>query len=480
MLHTTSQESSWAEFNFGKVYLGDIRRTSRLVELADIMSKKPGSSLAKLGKNWYATKANYNLLKSGHMKPDIIQCNHRIIVEEAINSAKNDVYLIEDASELSWSGKEPIDGLGPVGSGNSTDQGFIIQSVLAVEETIEKANSGRIHNTARPPVRILGLLDQQYYTRPPKLEKTRRRRETDDPLETDLWRNTLSRIPKFNKDEKRIIRVCDRAADIYEVIRETEESGLHYVIRARHNRVIAGESEANSLCMFDHDELQHSKTKLQVMLRGRDGNPTQDVTLSINWTRTTTKAPSRPGYKAGTLPPLNYTVVRVWSDNLIGSDQDQIEWFLITNLPIDDELDACNIVKIYCTRWLIEDFHKALKTGMNVEDLQLETSNALMAATAMMSVVALRLIDLRERVRIMPDAPAKESGLNELELKVLSAYLKRDLKTVRCVALAVGRLGGHLNRKQDGMPGIITLWKGMSELLQMVKGAQLVMELQFS
>jgi hypothetical protein len=477
---TISRENSWAAENFGKVYLGDVRRTSRLVELADAMSKKPGSSLAKLGRNWYATKSIYNLLKNTHMKPDIIQSNHRFIAEEAINSAKNDVYLIEDGSEISWSGLDPIEGLGPVGSGNSKDQGFIIQSVLAVEKTSEETSSGDIHNTTRPPVNILGLLDQQYYIRPPKLEKSRRRRDTNDAIETDLWRNTLKRIPKFKKDQKRIIRVCDRAADIYEVINETEKNDLYYVIRASHNRTIIGEKDINASHLFAHDELQKAKTTLQVTLRGRDGNPTQNVTLNISWTKTATKAPSRPGYKAGELPSLMYNVVRVWSNSIIGSKEEPIEWFLLTNLPIDSEFDAREIVKIYCTRWLIEDFHKALKTGMNVEDLQLETSHGLMAATAMMSVVALRLIDLRERLRIMPEAPAIESGLNELELKVLSGYLKRELKTVHCVGLAVGRLGGHLNRKQDGMPGIITLWKGMSELMQMVKGAQIAMELKFS
>jgi hypothetical protein len=34
-----------------------------------------------------------------------------------------------------------------------------------------------------------------------------------------------------------------------------------------------------------------------------------------------------------------------------------------------------------------------------------------------MSVVAISLVELREMVRISPDAPAKESNLSELELR---------------------------------------------------------------
>jgi hypothetical protein len=43
--------------------------------------------------------------------------------------------------------------------------------------------------------------------------------------------------------------------------------------------------------------------------------------------------------------------------------------------------------------------------------------------------------------------------------------------------LAVGRLGGHMNRKADGMPGWITLWRGMTKLRLLVQGAKLGQEL---
>ena len=99
---------------------------------------------------------------------------------------------------------------------------------------------------------------------------------------------------------------------------------------------------------------------------------------------------------------------------------------------------------------------------------------AIFAAISIMSIVALRILDLRERLRMNPEAPAKESGLDELELKVLGKYLKRDLKTIKCVALAIGRLGGHQNRKSDGMPGVLSLWWGMSRFLGIMEGVRLM------
>jgi hypothetical protein len=44
--------------------------------------------------------------------------------------------------------------------------------------------------------------------------------------------------------------------------------------------------------------------------------------------------------------------------------------------------------------------------------------------------------------------------------------------------LEIGRLGGHLNRKNDGPPGLLTLWRGMNHLLKLVEGVKLAKELE--
>jgi hypothetical protein len=58
----------------------------------------------------------------------------------------------------------------------------------------------------------------------------------------------------------------------------------------------------------------------------------------------------------------------------------------------------------------MEEFHKALKSGVGAARLQLETAEGLCAAVVIMSVVALRLMALREYVRMTPEHPAEESG----------------------------------------------------------------------
>ncbi len=101
-----------------------------------------------------------------------------------------------------------------------------------------------------------------------------------------------------------------------------------------------------------------------------------------------------------------------------------------------------------------------------------------MSATAIKSMVALRLLDLREHARQEPEAPAAESGLKEVELEVLEVKTGRKLKSVRDVVLALGHLGGHLNRKGDGLPGWITLWRGWLQLQPLVEGVLLAHKLK--
>lgn len=162
------------------------------------------------------------------MTPESIQYTHREIAFQNIENWSGDVLAIEDSSEFEWNHKNPIEGLGPIGSGRDSDQGFILHSTLAI---------GIDNNRG---TEILGLPFQQYYVRPPVQEKRKRRGRTEDILETDLWRNVVKekKLPAKSK----VIRVCDRAADIYEVLTETREYGCSHIIRLKHDRVVLPES----------------------------------------------------------------------------------------------------------------------------------------------------------------------------------------------------------------------------------------------
>lgn len=447
----SNETECWAKMQFGDIQLFNRKKTKRLVCIASRLAENKGVSLARLFDRWYDVKATYNLLNHKIMDPDTIQSEHRKLTFEAMASYTEDVLAIEDASEFEWNWKEAIAGLGPIGSGRKKDQGFILQSTLAVGIK-PKTSSERDYE-----IDILGLAFQQYHVRAQKKKKVKKRRAIDEYLETDLWRTLLQKgmIPR----KKNIIRVCDRAADIYEVLAEAQEYGCGYIIRLKHDR----------LDLETQTHIQEQMRELPPMGMTMVDKKEGRLQLEINWKQTELRAPQRPKEKK--LESLKSTVVHVWGK--APKSGELIEWFLHTNLPVNSLKDAIKIAQYYGLRWIIEDYHKALKTGLRAEDLQCKTAHALFAAISIMSVVALRLINLREKLRIAPEDPAEKSGLSIEEIKVLGAYLKREIKTVKCVALAIGRLGGHQNRKGDGMPGLLALWWGMSRFLTIMEGVRL-------
>ena len=114
-----------------------------------------------------------------------------------------------------------------------------------------------------------------------------------------------------------------------------------------------------------------------------------------------------------------------------------------------------------------------MKTGLGAERLQLQTAARLFAAVALLSVVALALVDLREVARYRPEAPAEDAGLPTVYVQVLRQRHHRPVRTSRDVYEAVAALGGHLGRTGDGPPGWQTLWLGLSTLRLLVEGIQL-------
>jgi hypothetical protein len=125
---------------------------------------------------------------------------------------------------------------------------------------------------------------------------------------------------------------------------------------------------------------------------------------------------------------------------------------------------------------VIEEFHKAWKTGTGVERLQLTTRERLEPAVGLLAVVAAFLLALRDAGR---DSAAAQRPATDWVPAAWVAVLRqwqygtaeRPTWTVADFLLALGRLGGHQNRPSDGMPGWMTLWRGWTQLQLMVAGA---------
>ena len=472
MLSYNAPPKVWAATHFANLALGDRRLTRRAIYIAEHLAAHPGGTIPQLFSTWGDVKAAYRFFAKPTNTPMVLQEQHRRLVKQELQHAAVTL-LIEDTSEFSWTGQEAIEGLGPIAKGDKGQQGFLLHSVLA----LRWAESVYVE-APRPPVALIGLADQQYHVRLPRPEGPKRVQARDGierDRESALWEQATAHLgpaPLYG----RWVRVCDRGADIYEFLQGCQAYGHGFVVRAAQDRVVVDERGRRLGRLFDRARAQTRLGQFELFLRARPGQKARSARIGVSAGSLHLRAPQRPGFKAGSLPALACTVVRAYEIDAPEGVK-PLEWILLCDAVIESYQAALVCVLQYATRWIIEEFHKALKTGLRAKDLQLKQAQRLFAAMSLMSIVALRLLDLREQLRGGPEAPAPASGFTALELDVLSLRLNRSIATVRDVALAIGRLGGHLGRTRDGMPGWLTLWRGMDRLSYLVEGVNLAQQL---
>ncbi len=160
--------------------------------------------------------------------------------------------------------------------------------------------------------------------------------------------------------------------------------------------------------------------------------------------------------------------------------QAPVEWLLLTSEPISSQAEIQAVVDGYRTRWTIEEYFKAVKSGCAYEQRQLESAHALVNLFAYTLVVAYALLLMRALSRTGTDIPASEL-LTQEQILVLHLNNKKKVSrhpTLREALLAIAALGGHL--KNNGDPGWQTLSLGWQELLNLVRGFALARTLMGS
>jgi hypothetical protein len=72
-------------------------------------------------------------------------------------------------------------------------------------------------------------------------------------------------------------------------------------------------------------------------------------------------------------------------------------WWLLTNLPVATGNEAQRVVEAYRQRWLIEDFFRLLKTGLGLEEFQVETLARIRKVVAILLGLAVFLWEVRRQ-----------------------------------------------------------------------------------
>lgn len=350
--------------------------------------------------------------------------------------------------------------MGRVGSAQA--RGFYLHTAMIVSAANEE---------------IVGVAGQDLYSRPlKKVKRVSSQRRKPLKRETDIWGRVIDRVGPAPAGA-RFIHVCDLGADNFDVYCHLLQQSAGWVIRAaqlkRHVRDDAGRER--SLDEVVRDTPLTGTYELQV--QANRGQPARTASMELRYARIVMPRPRTGASRY--VRDRGVTEVAMWAVEAREVNPPRgvkaLRWVLLTSEEVSGYDDAWRMIEWYEKRPLIEEYHKCLKTGCRVEERLYRSGDRLAPVIGLLSVLAVRLLQLKMAARRDPEQKAAQVVPREWLHAVGSLLKKREpINTVREFFRSLARLGGFLGRKSDGEPGWQTIWGGLEKLLLCLRGAAMI------
>jgi len=461
-----------AEAEFTHVDLGDARRSKRVLRIVKRLAQRPDAGFPQVMPSKAELEAFYRFVENDGVEFAALLEPHRRATFERIEARAESV-VCHDTTEFRFTtGREDLGRLRT--DGERAKRGFLAHVALAV------STDGH-----REPLGVVGAWPWVRSYPPPK-NKLKCGMQYDPVLETEQarWARGVQQVHASAPDPSRLIHVMDSEADDYALFSELVQMGSRFVIRLSQDRRIVPESSASGVhgkmkALLETAESAGTRVASVSARRALTGMKNRrrnlsrggrEAVLCFSATRVVLRRPTSALVSLPDMLPVH--VVRVWEQD-VSDGVEPLEWMLVTTEPITSPEQISRVIELYRTRWVIEEFFKAIKTGCAFEKRQLESFGALATALAIFIPIAWSLLRVRTVARAQPSAPAT-TVVNEVQLHVLRAaghYPLPPNPTARDALLAIARLGGHLAR--NGEPGWQILGRGYEDLLQLERGYRL-------
>ena len=267
----------------------------------------------------------------------------------------------------------------------------------------------------------------------------------------------------------RVVSVADREADIFDIFAEAEKEDFAaaFVIRAKEDRCTTERRPEAGPAVYHKvwDEVAKSPLRgtREINLPATPERASRTAHLEIRAITIEIKRPhARPD-----LPNLTLNLVLAKEVNGPGDGTD-IEWRLITSLPIDTCEELLLILDYYTGRWPIEVFFRTLKTGCKVEEIQLEKTHRVLNCLAFYKIIAWQIMYLTFMNRTCPELPC-EAVFSASEWKSVWTVVKKQPLPTEPPPLSefmklLAHLGGYNNRPNEPPPGPQVIWMGLRRM----------------
>lgn len=443
----------WATSVLGRAGFPDHRLKMRAIAVLAQKARRPSDSIPQGAGSPAAAKGTYRFLENKRVSAKLLWLPIHEHGARALRGSDR-ALAIQDTTFLNLPTLEATEGLGTVGG--EDEEALLMHSVLAV----------------RPDGHIVGMLDTQVWARPPEeLGKAEARKSRPiEEKESAKWLRGMARVAALRdrwSPGTRLVHMGDREADIHEVFEKARALGDDVLVRCSVDRRVEGEFGHVWATLATRPVLAVAR----VQVPRKKGQPRRWANVEV---RSATVRLDPPRWHPERRP---VTLGVVWVHEAAAPPGvEPLDWMLWTTLAAGTAAEAMQVVEFYRLRWRIEDFHRTLKDGCKIERTQLKTAGRIETLAALCSAVAVRLLQLTHWARTEPTRPCTEVlGGDEwrvLWVRVHGGPLPPDQEppTMREAVRMIGRLGGHLGRKCDGLPGVRSLWKGWYVLQLLVEG----------
>ena len=463
----------WAYNEFGGAMVGDLRLSKRLVQVAGEMAESPGVAYSSVNNNWAAVKGYYRFIDkaddSALTMSSILQPHYERTMRRM--QSEDTVLCIQDGTDLNYNNLDKCSGLG----------------VISTNQTGAKSRGLKLHSTLTTTTNglPLGLVNCTCSAPEPKAVEDTRSADSV-PIEEKkniVWLEHHRELVKLKPQlpETRIIHVCDREADFFELFSEQRKDGsVELLVRAKHNRKVhnapdklfVAASEAPILGRVKVHVPRQSARSKKSKQKAKPKRSEREAVLVLR----SEKVEFRPGTASADTEPVVMWVVHALEEHPPANDE-AVQWYLLNSMQIESFEDAEQCLRWYCLRWRIEDWHRVLKSGCKIEKLAHKSAERLRRAIAINMVIAWRIMLMTLLGREVPGLPA-EIMFSDIELKVLRAYSAKKKLTqpdkLGDAVILVAKLGGYIGRKNDPPPGHQIIWNGYSKLQHMCEGFSLL------
>ncbi len=477
--------NEWIRQELATADLGDKRLLKRMKLILKRLTESSKESIKSAFKGWAEVVGAYRFFDNEKTSVAGILKPHQDATLERVKEFKR-VLVVQDTTELDYTTKKKLEGKGPL---STTDrQGFFAHNQLIIT----------------PERLTLGVWNTQIYARDEAEhgKSADRKQKPIEEKESYRWlegyRDACDLAQLAPGVE--VIACGDRENDIYEVFQEWHQRrangqpAAEWLIRCNQDRRLeseatAQEGESEATAQEGEEEFPYRTIREKVEASELLGTFTlrvkakeQSKKVKGNRVKTkrsarfaemelrTTEVTLRPPYRKGKkLPKVSVFVVMV-KEKDPPKGEDPIDWVLLTSLKVKGFQEALDVVDLYAVRWEIEVFHRVLKTGCTVEELQLKKDERTMVAIALYMIVAWRVLYVMMLGRECPDLPCdvvfEDDEWQGFWVIVHDGHpdALAEKPSLGEFVNKVAAFGGFLERKGDGHPGPQAIWQGLTKV----------------